>query len=185
MSLFSRTVTTTFLLTPLGINFEEYKFKGFIDAYVGDFNKEDYGDYFIFMLFKLEDLDIKELIKNPNYVEDYDYNGFVVVVFLYPEKFRMDYDLIKEGKYSKVSSEFKKSFPKEIYFYDSETKRKFLGNSYIYKVINRFAYIADDLAEMLWVEVTPEMEYWKGFELERETLDINKIYEKYNEGVSG
>lgn len=189
-SLLKRNVSTLFLLSPIGINFEELDYKGFVDAYIKDLEKEDmYDKYYILLLFKLEEdqSDIfKELSENKYFVEDYDYDGYVVLVYVFPEEFQEDYDHIVKGEYSKVSDEFRKMFPKRVLHIPKKGK-SFFQNSFPHKLINRFDYLLGDLSRFFGTEITPNMEFWKAFDFEKETLNISKIKEneKHNEGVPG
>jgi hypothetical protein len=44
----------------------------------------------------------------PNYVDDYDDAGYLVFIFRIPEENQKDYELILNGKYSKISQQSKK-----------------------------------------------------------------------------
>jgi len=44
----------------------------------------------------------------PNYVDDYDDAGYLVFIFKIPEENQKDYELILNGKYSKISQQGKK-----------------------------------------------------------------------------
>lgn len=185
--LLKRNISTLFLLSPLGINYNEFDSKGFVEAYIKDLDKEDYDKFYVLLLFKLEDNQseiFKQLSENKNFVEDYDYDGYVVFVYVFPEDFQQDYEYITKGQYSKVSEEFKKTFPERVLHIPAKGKG-YYANSFPYKVINRFDYLIKDLSRFFGSDITSDMEYWKAFDINKETLNISKIKEneKHNEGV--
>jgi hypothetical protein len=84
------------------------------------FNNDVYKES-IYLLFKPTDLDKFREFLDSEYertkavIEDYDYeDGFVVVVYQLDNKYNRDYELIKQGRYSKTSANFQKMFPKIV-----------------------------------------------------------------------
>lgn len=95
------------------------KNNGFLNAYVKDARKEDDYKECIYLLFKPEDLDkFREFLdseyeRTKNVIEDYDYeDGFVVVVYQLNTNYKNDFDLIRQGSYSKTSKDFQKDVSK-------------------------------------------------------------------------
>ena len=165
-------VSTFLLLSPLDINYLEWLDSGFINAYIGDVNRQELGEK-IFMLFEVKDgVKLDELYANKYFLEDYDYNGWYVLVFNFPEEFQRDLEFVKKSEYSKVSKEFKEKFPKKIIYIDEKSKRRYLANSLAHKIINRYSYLLEDLSEFFGMEITEEHEFWKFFSEDSETLDI-------------
>ncbi len=130
-------ITTTFLVRPLGVmdkteTAADNKLKqiGFVQAFIKDAQREDVFKYPVLLVFKitdsLENEFLEEFIANeylkaktPNprrgtLVLDYDYTGYVVLVYEFPEYYRDDYETIVAGKYSHTSEEFKHIFPMKM-----------------------------------------------------------------------
>jgi hypothetical protein len=137
-------------------------------------------------LFKPENLDkFREFLDNEyertkSVIEDYDHeDGFVVVVYQLDEKYKKDFNLIKQGKYSKTSKDFQKLFPKVI-----KITRNGLHKDEIslqYRIFNK----ADDLVSF-WEEklgidfaetVGEDFEVWEGWDETKEILELDKIKE--------
>jgi len=84
----------------------------FINAYLHDeaLNYQD-GDYVYLLLENYQDSNFNEFYTTltlfPNYVDDYESNGYLIVIYTIPEKNKKDYNLILEGKYSEISNEAK------------------------------------------------------------------------------
>lgn len=159
---------------------------GFINAYIKDARKEDHYEGSIYLLFKPENLDkFREFLDNEYertkaVIEDYDYeDGFVVVVYQLDDKYKKDFNLIKQGRYSKTSTEFQKLFPKVI-----KITRNGLHKDEIslqYRIFNK----ADDLVQF-WEDklgidlvemIGPDFEVWEGWDEQREILELDKIKE--------
>jgi hypothetical protein len=159
---------------------------GFINAYVKDARKEDHYDESIYLLFKPENLDKFREFLDSEYertkavIEDYDYeDGYVVVVYQLDEKYKNDFVLIKQGKYSKTSANFQKLFPKVI-----KIVRKGLSKDEIslqYRIFNRaedlVSFWEDKLGIDLVETIGEDFEVWEGFDESKEILEIDKIKE--------
>jgi hypothetical protein len=93
----------------------------FINAYTSDSSVDNYKEGFVFILINAyQDTDFNcfydTLTAFDNYVDDYEREGCLVVVFSILEKFQPDYVLLTEGKYSKVSGEAKKAILQNNFF---------------------------------------------------------------------
>jgi hypothetical protein len=121
-----------------------------------------------------------EYERTKSVIEDYDHeDGFVVVVYQLDEKYKKDFNLIKQGKYSKTSKDFQKLFPKVI-----KITRNGLHKDEIslqYRIFNK----ADDLVSF-WEEklgidfaetVGEDFEVWEGWDETKEILELDKIKE--------
>ena len=157
---------------------------GFINAYIKDDRREDQYKESIYLLFKPDNLDkFREFLddeyeRTKTIIEDYDYeDGYVVLVYQLNDKYKRDFNLIKQGKYSKTSEEFQKLFPKVIKLVKNGLSRDEL--SLQYRIFNR----ADDLIEF-WEEklginfkitIGDDFEVWSGWDEQNEILNLNKI----------
>jgi len=86
----------------------------FLNAYLTDSNVSRYNkDTNIFVVIRnYRDVDFDRFYSTiqafPNYVDDYDNKECLVLVFKVPEKNLADYNLLRQGQYSKVSNNAKK-----------------------------------------------------------------------------
>ena len=117
----NKTITSIFMVPTLGIDRESNKKNGFLNAYIADKNSKKKYEDCIFLLFRPKYFSRFRKFVNDEYnrtrslIDDYDYsNGFVVLVYRLNQKYAMDFELIKQSKYSKTSDEFKDIFPKWI-----------------------------------------------------------------------
>jgi hypothetical protein len=97
----------------------------------------------------------------------------VVVVYELNPRYARDFKLVKEGKYSQTSSVFQSLFPKLV-----KIKRNGMHKDEIslqYRVFNKTEDLVKFWEDKLGVEFDDNQEVWHGFDLEEETLDINKI----------
>ena len=181
-----KNITSIFMVPTLKVPKDALRGNGFINAYVRDVRKEDCYDECIYLLFKPENLDkFREFLDNEYertkaVIEDYDYeDGYVVVVYQLDDKYKKDFTLIKQGKYSKTSLQFQKLFPKVI-----KITRNGLHKDEIslqYRIFNK----ADDLISF-WEEklgidfaeiVGDDFEVWEGWDESKEILELDKIKE--------
>jgi hypothetical protein len=159
---------------------------GFINAYVKDARKEDQYKDSIYLLFKPADLDkFREFLdseyeRTKNVIEDYDYeDGYVVVVYKLNEKYKKDFTLIKQGKYSKTCKDFQKMFPKIIKIVKNGLHRDEL--SLQYRIFNKSEELVEFWEDKLGIDmkslIGEDFEVWEGFDESNEILELDKIKE--------
>ena len=107
-------------------------------------------------------------------VEDYDLDGgYVVLVYKLNEQYNEDWNLVKQGKYSKTSKEFQNLFPK--------VKKVIVNGRYKdelslqVRIFNKDPQLKEYWEELLNVPFKDDMEFWDKFDEEKETLNIDKI----------
>ena len=170
------THTTIFMVPTLKTPKNSLRNNGFINAYLVDNVSESTYEDCIYILFKPKDLDMfkdfldSEYERTKQIVEDYDYEGgFVVVVYKLSQKWKEDFNLIKQGKYSQTSDGFQKVFPKVIKLMKNGLHRDEL--SLQYRIFNKtndlIEYWQDKLGITYWDE---DMEVWSEFKIENEIL---------------
>lgn len=176
-----KTISTIFIAPTLNIPKTDKEENGYLNAYVKDKNKEDNYEDAVYLLYKPEDtFKFKKFLemeksRTSDLIEDYDYGGgYVVVVYKLNPKFKKDFNLIKQGAYSKTSDKFKALFSKVL-------KIKTKGGLHRDELSLQFRIFekTNDLVEF-WeakfgIEFTPDMEVWGGWNEEMETLDIEKV----------
>lgn len=160
---------------------------GFINAYIKDNRREDQYKESIYLLFRPTDLDkFREFLDNEyertkTIIEDYDYeDGYVVVVYQLDNKYKKDYDLIKQGKYSKTSANFQKIFPKIVKITRGGLHKDEI--SLQYRIFNKAEDLVNFWEEKLGIDLQEVMgnnfEVWDGWDESKEILEIDKIIEQ-------
>ncbi len=160
------------------------KSNGFINAYIQDVDKDHQYKDSVYLLFKPKDLDkFREFLDNEyertkSIIEDYDYeDGYVVIVYQLNEKYKKDFELIKEGKYSQTSDTFKNVFPKTVKISKNGLSKEEI--SLQYRIFNK----SEDLLEF-WENklninlkeiVGANYEVWEGWDEIKEILNIKTI----------
>ena len=177
-----KTITSIFMVPTLNIPRDAMRENGIINAYVKDESREVQYEGCIYLLFRPDDLDKFREFLDSEYertkaiIDDYDYEeGYVVVVYQLDPKFKKDFDLIREGLYSKTSAAFQALFPKVIKIKKNGLHRDEI--SLQYRVFNRTEDLIKYWEDKLGVEFDDHQEVWHAFELEKETLNINQIKE--------
>ena len=159
---------------------------GFINAYIKDIGSDNEYKDSIYLLFKPTDIDKfrefldSEFERTKTIIEDYDYDdGFVVVVYQLNEKFKEDFKIVKQGRYSKTSKDFQKMFPKIIKIVKNGLHRDEI--SLQYRIFNKSDDLVDFWEEKLGIDlkltVGNDFEVWEGFDESNEILEIDKIKE--------
>lgn len=116
----------------------------------------------LYILFKPQVIDLEfirfaeDLQKNPNFIETLDAgSNKVLMVYKVPKRFRRDYELFLEGKYSKLSSDYRKCFQMEQFKLDSHDRPVKENGRYVkeytdfYHIFNRTDHIKDVWKERL------------------------------------
>lgn len=162
------------------------KSNGFINAYIKDVDKDVEYENSIYLLFKPENLDKFREFLDSEYertkavIEDYDYeDGYVVVVYQLNEKYKDDFLLVKQGKYSKTSAGFQKLFPKVVTIVKNKVARDEI--SLQYRIFNKNEDLVEFWEDKLGINLQgllgEDFEVWEGWDELKEVLEINKIKE--------
>ncbi len=174
------------MIPTLKISKENLKENGFVNGYVKDGRRDVQYENSVYVLFKPENLDKfrefldKEYERTKAIIEDYDYeDGYVVVVYQLNNKYKKDYNLIKEGKYSKTSKSFQSEFPKLIKIVrEGETKEAMSLQTRVFmRTDDLIEYWEEKLGINLKITIGEDYELWDIFDETKETLEIDKIKE--------
>ena len=182
MSEIKKNITSIFIVPTLKISREHLQNNGFINGYVMDVEHDVSYENCVYILFKPKDIEkFRDFLSNEydrtkSVIEDYDYkDGFIVVVYKLDDRFKKDFDLVKQGKYSKTSVAFQELFPKII---------KIRKNGYLrdeislqYRVFNKTEDMKTYWEEKLGVNFDESMEVWSGWNEEKEILNNQKMKE--------
>lgn len=173
------------MVPTLGYPKDSLKNNGFINGYLNDVQKDVQYEDCIYLLFKPKCLDkFREFLdseyeRTKQVIEDYDYEyGYVVVVYKLNEDLKEDFNLIKQGKYSKTSKKFQSLFQKDISIKSEKgiTKNEL---SLQYRIFNKtedlVEFWEDKLGVTLGNVVGTDFEVWEGFDMIRETLNIKNF----------
>lgn len=181
--IYKKTITSIFIMPTLNINRKDLHDNNFLNAYIGDINKEEYHqEDVVFLLFNPENLNIFRNFLNFQYethkdiIDDYDYSkGFIVLVYSLDKSLKEDFNLIKQGKYSEVSDEFKKIFPKNNINYAKANNPK--QESLQHLIFNKNLKLLNFWEKELDTELISKfnLEIWRDFDTRLEVLDIEKI----------
>lgn len=177
-----KTITSIFIVPTLSIGREKLMDNGFINGYMKDGRKDVQYSNSVYLLFKPKDLyKFKNFLdseyeRTKSIIDDYDYeDGFVVVVYVLNQRLEKDFELIKQGKYSKTSPKFQEIFPKIVKLRRGGLYRDEV--SLQYRIFNKTEDLRQFWEDKLDVEFDDSMEVWEGFQEETETLNLDKIKE--------
>lgn len=173
-------MTTLFMIKPLGIGIEKLDKMGFINGFIQDVDHDCIYEDCVYLLFKPHDMDLfrdfidSEYERTNNIVEDYDYQGgYVVMIYKLNPNFKNDYQLVRQGLYSKTSKDFQNLFPKIVKIMKNGKHRDEI--SLQYRIFNKTQDLITFWEDKLGIRFSNDQEVWEGFHEERETLNINKI----------
>jgi len=176
------TITSIFIVPTLSIGRDKLINNGFVNGYIKDGMRDIQYENAVYLLFKPTNLDKfknfldSEYERTKSIIDDYDYeDGYVVIVYEINSKLKDDIELIKQGKYSKTSTQFQGIFPKVV-----KIKKNGLNRDEVslqYRVFNKTEDLVQFWEDKLGVELPEDVEVWHGFFEEFETLDLNKIKE--------
>ena len=181
----TKTITSIFIVPTLKVPKDGLKNNGFINGYIEDEGKDVQYENAVYLLFQPKCLDKFREFLDDEYegtrkiIEDYDYEGgYVVVVYKLEDELKEDFNLVKQGKYSKTSKEFQEIFPKDV---SVKTPRGIFKNelSLQYRIFNKTEDLVEFWEDKLGVDlgnvIGTDFEVWEGFNIKRETLNIKTI----------
>jgi hypothetical protein len=187
-----RTDTTKFLLPVYKIGLKRLTELGFINCFLKDEERETVNetDLHLYLLFKTDEEQQKELQKiigllekkegEVILLEDYDYSeNYMVLVFKFPEKFRNDYQLFIEGKYSHLSDAIQATYPEKTVadFYPFTPLE---GKSLQWMVCHKDPALKRFLEQKHDLDLSDAPEYYHLIDMDNETLTENTI-KKYED----
>ncbi len=182
-----KNITSIFMVPTLKVPKDALRSNGFINAYIKDNRREDVYKESVYLLFKPTDLDKFREFLDSEYertkavIEDYDYeDGYVVVVYQLNDKYKKDFNLIKQGKYSKTSEEFQKMFPRVVKIVKDNSRRDEV--SLQYRIFSKAEDLLNFWEEKLGIDFKStfgdDFEVWDGWDEEKEILELDKIKEQ-------
>jgi hypothetical protein len=136
----------------------------FYNAFIRDCKVDNYKEGFVFVVVRAyQDVDFQCFYDTmgafENYVDDYERGDYIVFVYSIIDKFKADYKLLMDGKYSKISPEGKKAVLSNNYFSGKPyTLPLILGKSEALKKGWEDRLKVDLLDQEVWSIITPEKE---------------------------
>jgi len=181
-----KNITSIFMVPTLKVPKDALRGNGFINAYIKDNRRDDQYKESIYLLFKPNDLDKFREFLDSEYertkavIEDYDYeDGYVVVVYQLDNKYNRDYELVKQGRYSKTSANFQKMFPKVVKITRGGLHKDEV--SLQYRIFNKAEDLVNFWEEKLGIDLQEVMgdnfEVWDGWDESKEILNLDNIKE--------
>lgn len=178
--------STLFLVPGLDLQIDNLRKLGFINAYIKDEHREPIFNQELYLLFKPESdtsmfLFIEEEYGNENreLIEDYDYSdGFIVLLYKFPEKYSQEYKHFLNGKYSKFRAKYVAILPQIDSKIDANGD-PFTEYSIQFMACHKSKSLKDYWEKRLDTELDDDDEVWVGFSEKRETLNIEKIKQKF------
>ena len=175
-----KTITSIFMVKPLMIPKSDLKENGFINAYIKDeMNDIQYEDC-VHLLFhpdfpaRFRKFLNREYDRTKAIVTDYDYpNGFAVVVYKLDSKFALDYELVKQSKYSKTSKDFQNQFPETVELVMNG--KSTMENSLQYRIFNRTPDLVEFWRNRNLFTFKEDEEIWHSFNEAKEILTEKKL----------
>lgn len=182
MAELKKTICSIFLVPTLGISREALHANDFLNGYESDSSRDEQHENCCYLLFRPKNLDrFREFLdseyeRTSNLVEDYDHkNNFVVVVYKLEPKFKADFDLIRESKYSKTSPEFQALFPKVVTIKLNGLSREEI--SLQVRIFKKTEDLRKFWEDKFQVDLMEHVEYWEGYHKKNETLTEKKLNE--------
>lgn len=172
------TVSNLFLIPMFNIGRPKLEKHGFVNSYLFNGEEENQPENTLNLLFcppdieKFNDFIFQEKQKGAPIIDEKDYLGNnIVVVYKLPEKYAKDYALLWEGKYSKMSEDFKKTIPSTVKYLDS--KGYSVTNMTIqHMIFERYQPLKKYWEDVFKVEMIEDQELWTKPTKESETFKL-------------
>jgi len=176
MTPYIRTFSATdmFIVPLLNIGRENLIKAGFVSAFMKDELREieyERAVYLLFKPFKIEDFNLfveDQRESNMPIIDEFDHNGYVVLVYKLPKKFEGDYEKILQGKFSETSKEYQKSFP--MYYKIGEDDHMLLQHM----IFSKNEKLKEYWKKELDLTITNSDQHWHFYE-EREVLNEESL----------
>ena len=160
-----KTITSIFMVPTLKIPKDQMSKNNFINGYIKDLNRDVQYENAVYLLFKPENIDVfrefvdSEYERTQELIDDYNYDDkHIVLVYQLDNNFKNDFDLIKQGKYSKTSKEFQKLFPEKLIISIKGYKKEEI--SLQYRIFNKTEDLLKYWEEIL--DITFKKEFRQG-----------------------
>lgn len=175
-----------FLLPGLEFPNKEYVDFGLENCYLfcPEIGKSNEKEIHLYLLFQPKTKEEKEEYeKQENFINDsileiYELDDdYILLVVVFPDKFKKDFSLFMEGRYSEFTKEYKKLFEgvTEVIRKVSNQLVPFQDNSLAFKIINRIKSFKDLYKRSYNVELQDNEEWWKAWDMDKEILNLENF----------
>lgn len=175
-----KTITTIFMVPTLKIPRQDLQENSFINGYIKDASRDVQYENAVYLLFKPENLDrFREFLdleyeRNSSLLDDYNIDSeYVVLVYQLNKDYAKDFNLIRQGKYSKTSPSFQNLFPKVIKIVKGGLHKDEV--SLQHRIFNKTEELTRFWEDSLDVVFEKEYELWYKFDEDLETLKPEKL----------
>ena len=188
MAEIKKTITSIFCVPTLHIPRESLQANDYLNGYAKDEMSDSIYENSVYLLFRPKNLDKFREFLDSEYertsmiISDYDHTGgFVVVVYKLDEKFKVDFDTVKRGKYSRTSTEFQSLFPKTVKIQVNGLQRDELSLQVrIFKKTEDLRKFWEDKFD---VSLGDNVEVWEGYHEKNEILTEETLKQYMEETV--
>jgi hypothetical protein len=182
MSEIKKTISSIFMVPTLKIGKERLRVNGFINGYCKDGKQEIPYEDSCYVLFKPNRMEMFNQFLNEEYartktlIDDYDVDeGFVVLVYSLNSRYKADFDLIRQGRYSETSEEFQDQFDKVTKVVKGNSIKE--ETTLQWRIFNKAEDLKKYWEDRIYCHFTDTMEVWDEWSEYKETLDIERIKE--------
>lgn len=174
-----KTISRVFMAPTLGINKLEAQKHGLINSFLKDKSAGIEEDDCIILAFRPADETAfqqflnSEIKRTKLLLRHYSYpSGLKMLMYNLDPKYAFDYELVKQGKYSKTSKTFQGLFPKFVKvksLFGVEEEKISLQ----YRVFNKTGDLKRFWEKRLEVDFSEDQELWPIMSMEKETFQID------------
>lgn len=176
------TISRVFMVKTLGFNIEVLEKHGFINSFLRDPSAgiENKKDFIILAFRPSNETEFQQFVnsetrRTQSLIRHYSYPcGIKMLVYKLDSKHSADFELVRQGKYSKTSKEYQALFPKTVKIKDifGIEKEQF---SLQYRVFNKTADLRKFWEDRLEVQFSEDQELWPVMSMEKETFNVNRF----------
>lgn len=182
-------ISNLFMVPLLNIGRNRLSQQGFIESFLYNGEEEvsfKNGIYLLFLPGDIKDFNnfIVEERERTTIIEEYAHPGnYMLIAYELPKRFKRDYKLIIEGKYSQLSDAFKKAIP--AYLKVADNSKIVEIETVQHMIFNKSPELKKHFETMFGVDLDDEQELWKIFDKEKETFKISNYEQLFTESPRG
>ena len=182
-SVFDWNVRNVYIVPLLNIGRDRLNKQGFVNSYLYSGDEEEDYDHAIHLLFQTKNMEsfndfIAEERERPiSLLDERDYqDGYVLLTYGIPEKFREDMDKFWRGQYSKMSQEFKEAIP---YYIEKMNGQKTNEMTVQHMVFTKSIKLRAHWEKQFNVIMDKDQELWALPTIERETFKLSNYVKSF------
>lgn len=181
-------VSNLFLVPLLNVGRNRLDRHGFINSYM--FNQEEALEYesALHLLFMPPDMvDFNDFLEEERerravILDEHDYpGGYILLSYELPKRFKRDYQLIMEGRFSETSAAYKNAIPAVVKAKENNIIKS--QTSLQHMVFNKDVELRHSWEKMLDVTLHEDQELWSKPVIDKETFKISIYDELSSTGI--